>query len=330
MKILIAILACTLTMNASRADGFDPEMGRTPDYIGCLKEHRKILQTYDAQLESEVLRIMNGLAFEKNKKTNAYGIQSYEKIAGNVLVKKLFAQNLLKQINAAIRNPDFQKDPRVISIARNILVTENIKLDKKIKLHHEAEEILHEYMRELIIETVIDLGKDAYASIGSGMVAKAMAGSLLKGITARTLTKATLSFGVEAVKGAGISFIANLLTKPLKGARLPPETIWTDILEEHPELILNPEWMNEAGSPDAPWFTHCYALERRGHLIEEAVETLLLKEEGKFKSEIRKTVQAMKPVNTHSVQAADRTYVYNPYSIKTKFDSDLPEWAITR
>ena len=330
MRILIAILTCTLTMNLALADGFEPELGKSPDLIGCLKEHRKILKSYDAQLESEVVRIMNGLEIEKEKNISEFGIRSYEKLAGNVLLKKLLAQSLVKQITDAINNPDFQKDPRVIFVARNILTTENIKLDKKVKFSKKMEELSHDYMKELIIETVIDLGKGAYESIGSGMVAKAMAGGLLKGITARTLTKATISFGVDAIKGAGISFIANLITKPLKGARLPPETIWTNILEENPGLILNPEWMNEAGSPDAPWSTHCYALERRSHLIDEAVETLLLKEEGLFKNEIRKTVQAMKPVNTIYVPAADHTYVYNPFEPKNAFDSDMPAWSITR
>jgi hypothetical protein len=318
MKFLILLIFSGFTSDPTHAAELSDWKGPNP--IQCLKDHREILEEYEEQISSESLRILNGIRYEKENQTPQTAVRAYEQLAGKIFIKKMLAQNLVDQINSAIQRLNATKSPQVLFSSREILTTENIQLDRRLKLNQALDELTHEYIKELMIETGLDLGKGIY---------HAVSGNILKGITAASIGKASLSFGVHAIKGAGITFLLNLLTKPLKGARLPPETIWVEILEKNPELILNPEWMKEAGSPDAPWMTHCLALERKRTHIFEALETLVSNEENLFKSEVSKINASTKPVQIKTAAPADQTAVYNP--IRSQLNqSEIPFWAITR
>jgi hypothetical protein len=119
------------------------------------------------------------------------------------------------------------------------------------------------------------------------------------------------------------------------GARKPPETIWREIYSKHPELILNPEWMKEAGSPDHPWMTHCASLMRKTASLEKALSRILTEEEGEFIRKMTEINEMRDPEEVrqeelYSYQSRatvrDNTYV-KPAVVKFPKTLNTPAWA---
>jgi hypothetical protein len=180
---------------------------------------------------------------------------------------------------------------------------------------------------------VKDVAIHTYKAIGSGLLAKIV----LKGVSGTAVKSAVISLGSEVFVSAGTATILSILTFPLHAYRLPPEHVWTNILEEHPELILNPEWMRYAGSSDDPWWSHAYAILRRTDRMEERLEKFLNKEEIVFKSKVTAIYKIHDlPAKTETPKkdyrfvdtrpAVDGTYVHRNYIIR----DIVPFWAIKR
>jgi hypothetical protein len=176
---------------------------------------------------------------------------------------------------------------------------------------------------------------ETFKAVGSGLLAKIV----IQGVSGAAVKSAVISMGSEIFVSAGTATILGILTFPLHAYRLPPETIWTDILEEHPELILNPEWMRYAGSSDDPWWTHAYSILRRTERMEEALEKFLNKEENEFKSRVIAIYKIKDLPKEPKVskgeefqpeyftkQPIDNTRVYRPIV----FIDALPGWAQKR
>jgi len=143
-------------------------------------------------------------------------------------------------------------------------------------------------------------------------VLKIFAGSVAKSVTSSMIEHALISFGAGVIKGAVVGTIVSILTEPLYGARLPPETMWLDVLEEHPELVINPEWMNKAGVPDAPWNTHCLTINRKAKRLEAVVEYFIQKEENEFLQSITSIHQK----NLDLIERKSKQDILNQYSIQ--------------
>jgi hypothetical protein len=308
--------------------GFQNANAGIIDFTACMKEHRSILKEYDEQIESEAERIFKGIQFEKAKGTNAIIVNDLERLAGKILIKKIFSAALLKQIQLALQNPMYTQNPNAAYMVQRILNAEQIDPSDishlKAMMHHLGEH----YVKEVISEAITELGKETFHAIGNGLITKLVAGTALNGVTAATVAKASLHFSVDVLKSAGISLVLSIITKPLKGARLPPETMWAKALEHHPELILNPEWMIKAGVRDAPWFTHCLALERKKHELDHAFEKVLHSEEQLFLGTLHRILTSKRDQDLPKtvIYPADNTRV----KIRKSLKQELPLWAITR
>ena len=278
--------------------------------------HKVILKTYKSLLDSQIKRLVTGIEYESLLKDNKHKIRPYEKLLVNILIKKAFIQNLESQLNKV--NPDTFKRGTLFN-------TENIKIDltkeieanlKKLPQKDFGHYFIEDLKGRLVRETLSTVAVSTYQAVGSGLLTKVIA----NGVGQAALKGALISMGSEIFVSVGRGSILTLLTFPLHGYRAPPESIWSDILDKNPELIINPEWMKYAGCKDDPWFTHGYALLRNTQRMEKAFNKFLANEEKDFQSRVTnisnlKKIEIPKVESKPSrydlpVMAVDGTYVH--------------------
>lgn len=294
-----------------------------------------ILRTYRDQIDSEISRLLTGIEYESGRKTNSFKIRSYERLLINLLVKRIFASELEKQLkpldldqHVKTRKPVFNTDAIKVDLEKNI----GVHLDSVANKENLGHFFIKDLKSRLIRETITNVAVRTYKAIGAGLLTKI----ITNGVTSAALKTAVLSIGSEVFVSAGTASILTILTLPLQAYRLPPETVWTDILKKHPELIINPEWMKYAGSQDSPWFSHSYAILRRTQHMEKALQAFLNKEENEFRSSvisIHKIPNEFKKEETGRYNrhedyraAVDGTYVHRRIIIQ----DHLPFWAEKR
>lgn len=297
--------------------------------------HLLILGKYRAQIDSEIKRLVSGLEYETPRKESALQIPHYQNLLVNLLIKRIFVQSLESQLVATDLNKVCYNDPR-----KKVFNTDNIKIDLAKEMNVHLDQVLdeknigHYFLKDLktnlIKETVKTVAVKTYQSVGSGLLAKLVT----TGVTQAALKSTVMSLGSKIFVSAGTASILSILTFPLHGYRLPPETVWTDILEKNPELILNPEWMKYAGSVDDPWFTHDYAVQRRTDNMKRALKKFIQSEESSFQSKVTSISKIREfkpepktPKHDDFMRAkVDGTYVHKHYIIM----DFAPFWAAKR
>lgn len=341
MKKLITLLALSLSFSSFAQHRLKvPEGQINLRSLKLAKEnHLIILASYRSQIDSEIKRLANGIEYESSRKAPKLAIQAYDRLMVDLIVKRIFVTELEKQL----RPVDLDKDYKVEK-PKKIFNTEAIKidLDKQIGIHLDSvlgadhsigHHFLEEFKHHLIVDTVKHVAVDTFKAIGNGLLTKIA----LNGIKGAAVRSAVISMGSEIFVSAGTATILGILTFPLHAYRLPPEHVWTNILEEHPELILNPEWMRYAGSSDDPWWSHAYAILRRTDRMEERLEKFLKNEEKEFKTRVTAIYKIQNIPEKKETQRndwryvdtrakVDNTYVHRNYIIQDV----VPFWAQKR
>lgn len=330
MKKLITLLALSLSLSS-----FAQHRLKVPAGVYNLRSlklaktnHLIILGSYRSQIDSEIKRLATGIEYETSRKAPKIALSSYDRLMVDLIVKRIFVTELEKQLKPVDLDKDYKAEK-----PKKIFKTENIKIDlaKQIGVHLDqvlgeehsiGHHFLEEFKHHLVVDTVKHVGKETFKAIGSGLLAKIV----IQGVSGAAVKSAVISMGSEIFVSAGTATILGILTFPLHAYRLPPESVWTNILEEHPELILNPEWMRYAGSSDDPWWSHAYAILRRTERMEESLDKFLKKEEKEFKSRVV-AIYKMKDLPSepkvgkgeelqleyyYTRQAVDNTRVYRP------------------
>jgi len=317
MKIIITILTASILSQSALA---------TPlNLKECLSDHRSILYRHTFQVRSQVDRLIRGIEIEKSRDAPKSKIHLLKQMLGRSIIKEYVLRDVIRQTNMAMYREPLASDPKAAQFARDLINTDEIALDANISHHksNPAAFLLHKYKDEVVVETFMDLGEELYHSVGNGTVVKIISGSY----SLASFEGALISFGSNVLKGAGFSAAIGLIATPLTGARLSPEDLWLKMLSKRPELIVNPEWMNEAGSPDAPWFAHCLAIQRKEKAILNVVKTLNQSEESEFLNKILFTEKKYQvKMELPKALISDNTSVANtdqPYA-------DLPVWAILK
>lgn len=340
MEKLIALLVLTLSFSSFAQNRFKVPAGQLN--LRSLKlaktNHLIILNSYRSQIDSEIKRLAKGIEYESSRKAPKLALKSYDRLMVDLIVKRIFVTELEKQLIPV----DLDKDYKVEK-PKKIFNTDAIKIDLSKQVNIQLDQVLgndqnigyyflKDFKGRLIRETISTVAVQTYKAIGSGLLAKIV----VSGVSSAALKSAVISLGSEVFVSAGTGTILTILTFPLHAYRLPPETVWTDILEEHQELILNPEWMRYAGSSDDPWWSHAYAILRRTEQMEKRLSTFLKKEENEFKSrvvaiykikDIPKEPKASKGeelrLEQYYKQPVDNTRVYRPIILI----DEVPFWA---
>lgn len=303
------------------------------NYQNTQDNHLFILKTYREQIESELKRLIEGIEYESGSqnlsKTQSLKVYFSELILKNILIheleKQLSAINLDQHLKSDKRKPVFNTQELTIDLQKEI----NSQL-KSLNQYGLISDYLLKDLRDIVVkETLMLAGKKVFQSIGSGLLTKIVT----QGISSAALKSAAISIGSELFTKVGRGMIISILTFPLHAYRLPPEHVWTDILKENPEIIINPEWMKYAGSKDEPWFSHGYALLRRTKVMEDRFNSLLHKEEQAFINRIQMIMKIGPSYDNEfernqrlGVAVRDATYVYKP----KPYLPSLPFWAIKK
>ena len=352
MKKTISILALALTTQVAFGQKYfsRPESSGRVEYIHCHKNQNVIYDRYIKVLDSQIARLVYGLDFEISVQSPSYKIESYKSHLLDLIVKRLFVEELKRQFNINKLNDIYGTGNRslVHDFHGKVFDLDHIKIDPNTYINNALtraiqdnknntipHNILQNFKKDLVKELISQFAKSAYKAVGNGLVAKIIAGTVTAEL-AKSMTRAALmSFGASVIKGAVKGSIISILTAPLYGARKPPETIWREIYSKHPELILNPEWMKEAGSPDHPWMTQCASLQRQTESLEKALYKILVNEETDFMrimadiNEMRDPEEVLREEmfsNSHYIAQRDNTYVKPviPAYAKAK---EAPFWA---
>jgi hypothetical protein len=346
MKHILILAALTMSFSSFGQTFRVPKNARFNDFNLCQDNHNRFYARYGEQIDSQIRRLIRGLEIEQSMQTPEHKIQFYRRILVETVVKRLVLEELIKQFNA--RKLSEMVAPKSLqgTYHSRILHTEDIRVNLQAyfettvekalrvkELQSYSEHLKAELKEELLNEAATTFLMSAYRSLGNGLLAKIVAGTLAREVAKGFTRHALLSFGANVVKGALKGALITILAEPLYGGRLPPETIWLDALRKYPELIINPEWMKEAGSPDHPWTTHCATIIRRTEALEQVVTTFLNQEERSFIASLTSVNNLREPVteapnNTRPKSPPliqrDNTYVRPPVNARIALP---PPWA---
>lgn len=333
MRYFLILILASLSINGFSQNRFHVPSDKSliRNYKNTQENHLVILKSYSAQIESELRRLVEGIEYESSN-AKSLKLASLKEYFSELIIKNILVNELYRQLNSI--DLDFH-------LKRNrtqpVFKTENLSIDFQKEINSQLKNLnqtglisdyLIKELKSTLTQEILKAGaKKVFSAMGSGLLTKI----ITQGITSAGIRSAVVSIGSEAFVKAGQGMILTILALPLHAYRLPPEHVWTDILKENPEIILNPEWMKYAGSHDDPWMSHGYALLRRTKVMEDRLEDLIQKEERSFINRIKVLCKIGQPSEDNlrprnNIAVSDATYVYRP---KPYFDS-LPFWAIKK
>lgn len=335
MRNLICFIILAFSASAFAQIKFkNPDTLNLKSLKSTKENHLLILRSYKKQIDSEVSRLVLGIEYETNGKSPKFRLDSYKRLLVQLLIKRIFLTELEKQlisvdIDKYIRQPQPRKPLfNTDSISLNLEHELGVHLESAAKKESVGHYFLNDLKKNLIKSTLTTFAVKTYQSVGTGLLTKIIA----NGVSSAALKSAVMSMGSKIFVSAGTASILSILTMPLQSYRLPPETIWTDILHKNPELIINPDWMKFAKTYDDPWYSHAYAILRRTNHMEKAFNTLMNKEEAEFQAQVRniaKMVEFKKPeekIYNPYAPKVDNTYVKKPLIL----EEPAPFWALKK
>lgn len=329
LALLISAPAFSQTFKVSE------NSGRT-DLNLCQENHNIILNKMLRQTDSQIVRLTRGIDEETQVHQPEYRLNAYHGLLHDLIIKRIIFNEIKKQLNARKLKDFFEARE---NYNKPYLIPADIKVDldkefssvlkgiigPKLDLTPEFQQKLR---KKLESEAKKSFMNARYREVGASIFTQLTANVISNGLKSITLSLGSKIF-INAAKGS----IITLLTFPLHGYRLPPETLWTDLLEKHPELIFVPEWMKHGGISDHPWFSHCNAIQRRTKQMERPLATILKLEESTFINSVisidnmqdPKTIKTPESNGLYPKPVVDNTYVKPPVLI----DQQLPPaWAI--
>lgn len=327
MKNLIFILTLVFSFSSFAQIRFSvPEdKSRLKDLKNLKKNHLLILSSYQKQIDHQLLRLAKGIDYESNG-LNHEKLKPLKTYFSELLTKRILVEELIKQLKNVDLDTLFKQNPDQL-----VFNTENIQLDLNFEIRRHANEILsHENYLSYNLEAFKDEILDEILKESAKKTFKALGNRLMSRILVSTLTKSALktaliNFGSKVFIEAGITTLVKALTFPLHAYRYTAEDYWLNILEDHPEFILNPDWMRYVGTQDHPWYAHAYAIIRKTNRMEEIFNKFLKLEEQEFQAEILEIYTSKNKyfVDRYQIQR-DNTY----YEQKTTHPKELPFWAL--
>ncbi len=303
-------------------------------YDQCQDNHKIILKTYLDQYDSQIARLIVGIDIEESAKAPKIRMNAYYNLLTGLVVKRIITEEMINQLVAF----NFDQYKTTEGLRKNVFNTDKIKVNvadragkaletalDKYQQHVLSDYVVNTIKKKLIVNTGMAIGEHLLKSLGTGLAAN-ITGTALKG--------AILSIGAEALKGTVRGGLISLLTMPLMGNRPPPETVWLDLLHDHPEILINPEWMRLAKVQDHPWMAHCAAVLREAERIEKVLVLNLKNEETAFIKSVTSisTLKEFKlepkkergpDLDLYPRAVIDNTYVKKPLIIS----DPVPFWA---
>jgi hypothetical protein len=331
--LLLALLVCAPAF--CQTFKISANSGRT-DLNLCQENHNLILNKMLRQTDSQIVRLVRGIEEETQINQQEFRLNAYHGLLHDLIIKRIVFNEIKKKLNVR-KLKDFFESRENYNKPYLIASDINVDLDKEInsvlggivgpKLEL-APEFQKKLKKKLESEAKKSFMEARYREVGASIFTQLTTNVISNGLKSISISLASKIF-MNAAKGS----IITLLTFPLHGYRLPPETLWTDLLEKHPELIFVPEWMKHGGISDHPWMSHCNAIQRRTKQMENALTKILKLEEGSFINSViniddmqdPKTISPPEATNRYPRPVVDNTYVRPPVLINRRLP---PAWAI--
>lgn len=340
----LTLIAALMLITPSAFAGFitNPDPNGT-DMNMCKKNHTYILKKYANELDSQIAMLAKGVHFEVLSKTSEEKIKAYRTLLVGALTDRIILTEMNKQLAAVNFEAQYGKDASTANRVKKVFYAENVEVDLEFSLHQALEHAiektehsetfkhyaLHTLEHDLLIHSVGLLSVNTFKSIGKGVMAKIVTGSFSTAGINGIGYKAILSFGHHVIEGALVGAVVNILTEPLKGGRDSPEGIWTKMLAKNPEFIINPEWMNQLGSQDHPWETHCRTIHRQEELMEKYLKKFVQAKSADLSSKLMSIYQSWDAL---PVVEQDGGMYITPVDntnavINVPYQESLPIWA---
>jgi len=333
MKKIIGFLLLTTLSSMAFAQKFKiQESTRRADFAVCQDNHLIILNKFIAQADNQIGILINGIQIETSNDVRDEHLSRYRQLLIQTLTKKIALQELKKQLvtkdlsrfyniksnyNLPLLDPNNIKVDFIKAIEVSI---DEIKKNKKLKI---GKAVLDKLKNQLLKESALLLISKQYRHIAAGLLTRIVTQQAGQVATSTVLKSATVSFTSQLFVNAGTGLLLQLLTFPLHAYRLPPESEWLNLLEEHPEVIIVPEWMSQTGIHDHPWNTHCNTIQRETKRLEKMLDRALKADDQGVKSAITlifniySRTERDEPTSgnryDHQPAVIDNTYVHRPY-----------------
>jgi hypothetical protein len=331
----LLMLAAPLTMAKNKYFTVYTDENRL-EYPQCKANHKVILTVYRNQLDSEIARLAVGIDQEESAKSPKIRISAYYNLLLQLTVKRIVIDEMINQMEKF----NFEQFKTTEGMKKIVFNTDKINVNVKDRVGKSLEAALSKYRRNELSDHIVETIKlkllTNTATAAGGQLLKSFGSSLVANLSSAALKGALLSIGTEALAGTVRGGILTLLTMPLMGGRLPPTKDWMKILDRHPELIINPEWMTKAGSQDHPWHTHCLTFLRETKQLEKVLDINLNAEESSFIKSVTtinamKEIEPFKPSDKKPVYEIPKTAIDNTYVKKPRIIQDWPPfWAQKR
>ncbi|MBA2406120.1 MAG: hypothetical protein H0V66_15195 [Bdellovibrionales bacterium] len=226
-----------------------PMWGRYAESMkSCLPRHKTLLGTYNHQLKLQIGKLIRGIGLEMRIGSDAKTLKKYKQLLVDLVAKSAYAANLYHQL-AAI-------DPENMCVPFSF---KTVPVDDKafsLALKNAEATAQANGFTSMLSETFqSELIEETFVTIVNGVLD--YDGKAVLNVTANGVVKGIVK---GAVKGA----ILSILLEPLYGQTTLKEYDWIEVIGKNPDLMLNPQWMSQAGvgtSNNAfyQWEVHCRA-----------------------------------------------------------------------
>jgi hypothetical protein len=147
------------------------------------------------------------------------------------------------------------------------------------------ENLKEKVYKEMLNKILSGAYKVAVTAEVRAQIGRFMMGQLSKQVVNQAIKTTLLQVGKSLMMDVAHGGLIDILTLPLMGFTQAPEGVLVDAWEEAPELIINPEWINPAGSKMPAryaWQTHCLAILRKPKRLEYLFDKYRQAEQRKF------------------------------------------------
>ena len=297
----------------------NPEAG----YRQCLIDHNTILDIVRNKHKEHIARLLSKVnELSKNKEYDGFARAKINSEITKRVVHYMILSEMKKELaRKKIKGKVFEMKYTNVNVERYF--DEALDAAAKYRLNRTVPVwLITEVKSKLLSEMRNQIVKNSVRVIVNGVAIEFGKKLLAKQVTTEAfksaLRSSAVKFSSTVLVSAGRGFLIDVATSFLKGNRLPPETLWLELLDEYPGIIVNPELMHKAGINDGAWTTHCSTINRRAYSLERRIEKLKIsldKELGEAMRMIDK-FSSTHDLRSHPRAVIDNTYVAPPRRIR--------------
>jgi hypothetical protein len=286
----------------------------------------KLMGSYLFVLKSQMARMIAGINYESYKNPQSRTVKYYQNYLGELMFQSAYIADLYYQLKK------YDIDTACKAFAFKEVQIDRDDLIKRLELaqfHGEKEGLISQVSQGIASAMVENVLQDVVMGTGrvirNMIIQRAISGGI-KALKNSVSTSMIRGVVIGAAKGVVIGFVID----QLKSGTIPPETTWMEIAGKNPELLLNPEWMRQAGvQTQMPWNVHIAAHRNKPERMESLKHSLLKRTKQMF---IARVLELSKKEAVEDKAEWEKRFP-TAYAESTGVhhsvipENDFPEWA---